>query len=324
MPPRRPKSCRAPPRRAARSVPARIGRGERGPRISRVKSGPRSPAKLGPRSLANLGPRRPAKSGPRNLVKLGPRRPVKRELGKIEPARSGPRRPATSERSPPHRHHRSSPTSGAADERNEPAREVEVCDEPPVEPAVIPPDLKPAEQVKPKRDGPPRTPRRGAVTLEEAMTAAQHAIPSLRACTDVPRVVTIGSWLRTALSGPLVDSPPRIAPSSRERALRFRVVEEAIRRTALGVRAVPSCMGRHLRPAHQPTVHAPETCAAVHSCPPPCAPRPLTHAAHLHQSVCLGGEAAARVASSLERSGGFARWASNPAAEERCRASSLA
>ena len=42
----------------------------------------------------------------------------------------------------------------------------------------------------PKRDAPPRTVRREAVTQAEALEAAQRAVPSLRTCTDVPRHVT--------------------------------------------------------------------------------------------------------------------------------------
>ena len=42
----------------------------------------------------------------------------------------------------------------------------------------------------PKRDAPPPTVRREAVTEAEALKAAQRAVPSLRTCTDVPRYVT--------------------------------------------------------------------------------------------------------------------------------------
>ena len=85
-----------------------------------------------------------------------------------------------------------SSASGPADERREPPGDAEVSEEPPAERGVVeaPADPRPAEQVQPKRDGAARTPRRGAVTPAEATTAAQGAVPGLRACIDVPHVVT--------------------------------------------------------------------------------------------------------------------------------------
>jgi len=84
-----------------------------------------------------------------------------------------------------------SPMTGAADRREVPGA-PSVYDEAPIEQAVIetPPAPPPPDQAQPKRDGAPRAERRGAVTPTEATTAAQRAVPGLRACTDVPRVVT--------------------------------------------------------------------------------------------------------------------------------------
>lgn len=92
-------------------------------------------------------------------------------------------------------------------------------------PAVSPPDPKPAEQVKPKRDRTPRTPRRRAVTVTEAMTAAQHAIPGLRACTDVPRVVTADLEI-------VRSSPPQKLPETPASRLVPRRLAEFRLRTA--------------------------------------------------------------------------------------------
>ena len=82
--------------------------------------------------------------------------------------------------------------TGAADEQREPPGAPAVYDEAPIERAVIetPPAPPPPDQAQPRRDGAPRAERRGAVTPTEATTAAQRAVPGLRACIDVPRVVT--------------------------------------------------------------------------------------------------------------------------------------
>ncbi len=85
-----------------------------------------------------------------------------------------------------------SPMTGAADERREPPGAPAVYDKAPIERAEIetPPAPPPPDPAQPKGDGAPRAEPRGAVTPTEATTAAQRAIPGLRACTDVPRVVT--------------------------------------------------------------------------------------------------------------------------------------
>ena len=62
--------------------------------------------------------------------------------------------------------------------------------------------------VKPKRARTPRTPRRCAVTLTEEMAAAQHALPSLRACTDVPRVMTADLKIMRGRGGPAFTNFP--------------------------------------------------------------------------------------------------------------------
>jgi hypothetical protein len=113
---------------------------------------------------------------------------------------------------------RVSPTSGAADEPGDVVGDAEVCDEPP--PVVAVDDAPPAPpstgQAESKRDRAVPQPRRhGAVTPMEAMTAAQRAMPSLRTCQDMPRVVTAdleivrGRGVVTALNlhAPAPDDP---------------------------------------------------------------------------------------------------------------------
>lgn len=61
-------------------------------------------------------------------------------------------------------------------------------------PAMPPPASTPAADpsVTPsKPDAGPRARRREAVSLDEATTAAERALPSLRACTDAPRRLTV-------------------------------------------------------------------------------------------------------------------------------------
>ena len=80
----------------------------------------------------------------------------------------------------------------AADERRAPPGAPAVNDEAPIARAIVetPPTPPPPDQAQPKRDGAPRVERRGAVTPTEATTAAQRAVPGLRACSDIPRVLT--------------------------------------------------------------------------------------------------------------------------------------
>ncbi len=132
-----------------------------------------------------------------------------------------------------------SPTSGAADERSEVVGDAAVCDEPP--PVVAVDDAPPARpspgQAESNRDGAgPQPRRRGAVTPTEAMTAAQRAVPSLRTCQDIPRVVTAdleivrGHGVVTALNlhAPAPDDPRypwHACAKQRLEAVRFPVSE---------------------------------------------------------------------------------------------------
>ncbi len=85
-----------------------------------------------------------------------------------------------------------SPMTSAADERREPRGAPAVNYEAPIARAIVetPPTPPPPDQAQPKRDGAPRVERRGVVTPTEATTAAQRAVPGLRDCTDVPRIIT--------------------------------------------------------------------------------------------------------------------------------------
>ncbi len=115
---------------------------------------------------------------------------------------------------------------------------------------MIPPDPKPAEQVKAKRDGTPRAPRRGALTLEEAMTVAQQAVPGLRACTDVPRVVTAD--LEIVRGRGVVTALNRHTPCPTIRATRGTAAPSGASRRSVSPRVRPPGMPRSASPSDEP------------------------------------------------------------------------